>query len=159
MPSHSMASVGPMEEKVDVAKTVTDDAIQKYTEFAMPSAESEIWEQSTFIIRNVEKLDLGTLRRAPVPKVYQTKNLVRGRKGQEEERSRSDTKRCFLGQLQLATFIKNLYAVFHDTSFLRRQESRSKSRFYTFSLCILHASARIVTKRDHREEAVGVPKV
>ena len=48
-----MASVGPMDEKVGVAKTFANDAVQKYREFATPNAESELWAQSILFIEKM----------------------------------------------------------------------------------------------------------
>ena len=140
-----MASVGPMDEKVDVAKTFTNDAIQKYINFATPNAESELWAHRTLFVKNMQKLDCGALQRPPVPKVYKTKSLVRGRNGHEEERSRSDTKFCLLGQLQLATFIENPYDIFTMQVF---GDDRNRARnhgfiHFPYVLCMpLAASSR-----------------
>ena len=57
MPLNSMASVGPMNEKVDVAKSFANDDVQKYIQFATPNAESELWAQNTLFIEKMQKFD------------------------------------------------------------------------------------------------------
>ena len=66
--SHSVASVPPVDEKIDVAMTVTDAAIQKYIEFATPNAESEILDQKQLFIEKGSKSAFGHLGRPPGPK-------------------------------------------------------------------------------------------
>ena len=65
--SHSVASVPPVDEKINVAMTVTDAAIQKYMEFATPNAESEILAQKPLFIKGSTSA-FGPLGRPPGPK-------------------------------------------------------------------------------------------
>ena len=53
--SHSVASIPAVDEKIDVAMTVTDAAIQKYIEFATPNAESEKLDQKQLFIQKCKK--------------------------------------------------------------------------------------------------------
>ena len=66
--SHSVPSVPPVDEKINVAMTVTDAAIRKYIEFATPNAESEILDQKQLFIEKRSKSAFGHLGRPPGPK-------------------------------------------------------------------------------------------
>ena len=66
--SHSVPSVPPVDEKINVAKTVTDAAIRKYIEFATPNAESKILDQKQLFIGKGSKGAFGHLGRPPGPK-------------------------------------------------------------------------------------------
>ena len=57
LPLNSMASVGPMDEKVDVAKSFANVAVRKYIQFATPNEESELWALNTLFIEKMQKLD------------------------------------------------------------------------------------------------------
>ena len=66
--SHSVPSVPPVDEKINVAMTFRDAAIRKCMEFATPNAKSEILDQEQLFIEKGSKSAFGHLGRPPGPK-------------------------------------------------------------------------------------------
>ena len=66
--SHSVPSVPPVDEKINVAMTVTDAANPKSKEFATPNAVSELLDRKQIFIKKGRSEAFGRLGRPGGPK-------------------------------------------------------------------------------------------